>query len=960
MITKTNSQSYLTAQNEPLDIFFIRLTLFLSGFCGIAYEVLYNRLLGNMIGDHFAVNASILVTFLLGIGLGTKFAHRFKGFLWAVEGGIGLYAIGFTLSAPLIDKLLFQVLPFQNLSVNVLFSCLLLIFPAFLVGVSLPLFSAYLQQLVPGRAFSRSYMIYNFGAALTALFIEFYLIRHFGLTIGMVSIAVLNLFIGTVLFLRRDRLNIRLKPQKVIHYPYKVIIPLIIVSLASAIFQLTMLKFAEFIYGPYHETFAMVLGIVLLGIALGTMLNHYYKVQFKAFIIINIVYLTLVIFLFPNILLMFSTLWRHLSPLGLIGWKLFILFLIMGPGAISFGAAIPALMKQESDIAKESGHLLFISSMANTVGYLFMVFIIHPKLEYGQILNLIIFLLVLALLVRLWPQLKLVGLAVLVALGSLLLVHEKWSENLLYMDYFTFTSPRKIQEELLSFRSSERYRKYDETFSINNVGPVKFFFINGYKSVPLNSMAEYLVGFISSLISPRLDQGLVLGLGSGATAGTVAEVFNHVDAVEISPTIIEKQPLMKEYSFDIMSKTNVNVVWDDGIRFMKTTTRKYDLILNTVTSPLYFSSSKLYTQEFYQQVKTRLQPDGIYTTWLDSRVGEHGLRIILKTLQSEFKYCWVTRMKSHYFLLVASNEKLQIRNEDTLHDNQKLTDYFASRYIRDIRNLRYSIINTQPYEYLNDDEKIPLNTIDLPALEFEIAHLNNPTIDSFIAFLRDNYDFSEMGEQVFSHRPIDLLELVSYYLKVDHQSTITQFFLDFAQERYPEFQRDLENYLLSFSYDVVNQYYTSESLDRLIFWQLYFKHIDHAEQTARMLFALEPDYYNTRYNIGLANEVLGNYELAAEMFLEEISRDENHCDAWYRLGRTRLKQNNLQAARASLLECLVRKPWYDDANYYVAKTYFMEGKYDSSQFFVQAELTLDPEDSKAQELLNKLKTVQSY
>jgi len=127
----------------------------------------------------------------------------------------------------------------------------------------------------------------------------------------------------------------------------------------------------------------------------------------------------------------------------------------------------------------------------------------------------------------------------MIALVSMLLVHEKWNENLLYMDYVTFTSPRKIQEELLSFRSSERFRKYDETFSINNVGPTKFFFINGYKSVPLNAMAEYLVGFISSLISPRLDNGLVLGLGSGATAGTVAEVFNHLDVVEISPTIIE-------------------------------------------------------------------------------------------------------------------------------------------------------------------------------------------------------------------------------------------------------------------------------------------------------------------------------------------------------------------------------------------------------------------------------------
>ena len=59
--------------------------LFSSGLCGIAYEILYGRLLGNIIGDQFLVSTAILLTFLLGIGLGARFAHRLWRLLWLID-----------------------------------------------------------------------------------------------------------------------------------------------------------------------------------------------------------------------------------------------------------------------------------------------------------------------------------------------------------------------------------------------------------------------------------------------------------------------------------------------------------------------------------------------------------------------------------------------------------------------------------------------------------------------------------------------------------------------------------------------------------------------------------------------------------------------------------------------------------------------------------------------------------
>src|SRR5207247_6550798 len=75
------------------------LLLLLSGFCGISYEILYARVLSNFIGDQFAVSASVLITFLAGIGFGSLFAHRLWRWLWMIEACVGLCGVAFALGA---------------------------------------------------------------------------------------------------------------------------------------------------------------------------------------------------------------------------------------------------------------------------------------------------------------------------------------------------------------------------------------------------------------------------------------------------------------------------------------------------------------------------------------------------------------------------------------------------------------------------------------------------------------------------------------------------------------------------------------------------------------------------------------------------------------------------------------------------------------------------------------------
>ena len=111
--------------------------------------------------------------------------------------------------------------------------------------------------------------------------------------------------------------------------------------------------------------------------------------------------------------------------------------------------------------------------------------------------------------------------------------------------------------------------------------------------MPLDTPWEPLVGAFSSTFAPRPDKALVLGLGSGATASTVGLLFDKTTGVEINAAVLQNLHRMKEYNFDIENNPKVTIIHDDGIHFAKTSNEKFSLIINTVTTPLYFSSGSI-------------------------------------------------------------------------------------------------------------------------------------------------------------------------------------------------------------------------------------------------------------------------------------------------------------------------------------------------------------------------------
>ena len=115
---------------------------------------------------------------------------------------------------------------------------------------------------------------------------------------------------------------------------------------------------------------------------------------------------------------------------------------------------------------------------------------------------------------------------------------------------------------------------------------------------------------------------LILGAGSGTdVAAALRHGARHVDAVEIDPAILKLG--VARHPNRPYSDPRVTIVNDDARHFLRTTTKKYDLVvfalIDSLTMQSSFSGVRLesymFTEESFRAVRDRLKPDGLLVVY---------------------------------------------------------------------------------------------------------------------------------------------------------------------------------------------------------------------------------------------------------------------------------------------------------------------------------------------------------
>jgi spermidine synthase len=138
-------------------------------------------------------------------------------------------------------------------------------------------------------------------------------------------------------------------------------------------------------------------------------------------------------------------------------------------------------------------------------------------------------------------------------------------------------------------------------------------------NVPRDMRLQRMLGHLSSLIPAAPRSVLVIGCGAGITAGAVSidPRVEHVTIVEIEPLVPKAaSAYFSHENFNVVGSPKVRLRIDDGRHYLLTTTERFDAITADPLDPWVKGAANLYTKEFFEAVKDRLNPGGVATVYI--------------------------------------------------------------------------------------------------------------------------------------------------------------------------------------------------------------------------------------------------------------------------------------------------------------------------------------------------------
>jgi spermidine synthase len=147
---------------------------------------------------------------------------------------------------------------------------------------------------------------------------------------------------------------------------------------------------------------------------------------------------------------------------------------------------------------------------------------------------------------------------------------------------------------------------------------------------PADMRLQRMLGHIPALVHKKPGSVLVVACGAGVTAGTFVlhpDVKRIVicDIEPLVPTVVT--PMFSEENYHVVddiarenphtvNSKQVEVVYDDGRHFLRTTREKFDVITSDPIDPWVKGCAALNTVEYYRMCREHLNPGGSVSLWI--------------------------------------------------------------------------------------------------------------------------------------------------------------------------------------------------------------------------------------------------------------------------------------------------------------------------------------------------------
>jgi spermidine synthase len=186
------------------------------------------------------------------------------------------------------------------------------------------------------------------------------------------------------------------------------------------------------------------------------------------------------------------------------------------------------------------------------------------------------------------------------------------------------------------------------------------FIINGKDDGNARGDAPTMImsGLLGALLHPDPRRGLIIGLGTGGTAGWMAAIpsIERVDVVELEPLVLRVARDCAPVNQDVMSNPKVRHSIGDARELLLVSRERYDLVFSEPSNPYRAGVASLFTREYYEAIARRLAPGGLFLQWVQAyEVDARTIRAIYATLQSVFPEVETWNVGLNDLMLVASS-----------------------------------------------------------------------------------------------------------------------------------------------------------------------------------------------------------------------------------------------------------------------------------------------------------------
>jgi len=671
----------------------IQICFLLSGFSALLYQTAWTRQFAFVFGTSEIAVAVVLAGYMGGLALGSALAARIAPRIERPVLVYGLLELGIALSALALPfgmrgltaayvGLFSQQVPTEPELLATLFrlagAFALMLVPTALMGATLPLLArqAVRKDEEIGPRIGSLYAINTAGAIAGTLVAAFLLLPTLGLRQTVYVGALVNglVFLGAAMIARGARRPAAL-PEMPTATANRWILPLMLLSGAvSFSYEVLWTRLLSQLLGGSVYAFATMLSSFLLGIALGSALGGRFARRAEraalgfALSEIGVALFAILGFVLADWLPALAT------SLGA-GWQASsaanapIAGAVLLPVATCLGATFPFAVRL---LASDPGHTAVATARVyawNTVGAIAGAvgtgFWILPGLHFAGTATLGCALSLMIAAIASWRGRPRLRSTLAVSIGGLLALVVLPIEN----------PWRLILATPLSGEQQERVIRYEAAGRSSTVvlldNPSSFrLYTNGLpestirktNAAPGGGREARALGWLPVALRPATERMLVIGLGGGVALEGVPPTVFELDVVELEEEVVAANlATSTERAVDPLGEERTRIVLNDARGALMLAEQPYDAIVSQPSHPWTAGASHLYTREFFELVRDRLAPGGVFVQWIGMRfVDEDLLRSLLATLSAVYPEVQVYRPSGPALLFVSSDSPLDV------------------------------------------------------------------------------------------------------------------------------------------------------------------------------------------------------------------------------------------------------------------------------------------------------------